>query len=185
MMRAQGADHQGAIGNRHVAQPGQLFYVDQALILDQPFFHRQEKLRAAGIDFRALAKSPQQFGSFRDTFRFFQAESSEHFTRLLLVLSSSSRRCTSKSSFMRLPILLSAPDACALIRVSSSRSRTSIVVGNSTLNGPTFSTIVAAYRFPASIVFASLQPGTQAMKRSTSQINCQTFSRGARISTSF
>ena len=37
-----------------------------------------EKLRAAGIDFRALAKPPEQLGSFRDAFRFFQAESSEH-----------------------------------------------------------------------------------------------------------
>src|SRR5262245_11067528 len=146
MMGAQGADHQGAIGARHVAQPGQFFHVDQALVLDQPLFHRQEKLRAAGIDFRALTQAPQQLGSFRDAFRFFQAESSEHYpspsnfvftawanssrtwsalrlmmpwpkaaslpkmstpaTKPRIVLSPSSRRCTSKSSFMRLPILL-------------------------------------------------------------------------------
>src|SRR4030095_517350 len=35
------------------------------------------------------------------------------------------------------------------------------------------------------MVFASLHPGTQAMKRSTSQIKFHTFSLGARISTSF
>src|SRR5919198_4002324 len=35
------------------------------------------------------------------------------------------------------------------------------------------------------MVFASLQPGTQAIKRSTSQIKFQTFSLGAKISTSF
>src|SRR5574341_199858 len=87
-MSAQGADRQRAVGERKVTQAPYVFNVDQAFVLYQPFFHRQEQLGPPRVNFSALAEATEQLGNFRHTPRFFQAKSSKHAMSLPLIAAS-------------------------------------------------------------------------------------------------
>src|ERR1051325_6600460 len=86
MMRTERTDADRIPIEFNVRESRQSFDVDETLVFDQTFLHREKKLGTAGINLRGIAEPRQQFGNFAYAFRLFEAKSSEHLTKLLLPL---------------------------------------------------------------------------------------------------
>src|ERR1051325_9888149 len=85
-VRRERADGYRAVIELYPVEAGNLFNVDEPLVVREPFFHHEQQLRAAGVDARAFAMTREQAGSFGNRFRLLEAEASQHLGGLELLL---------------------------------------------------------------------------------------------------